>query len=162
MSTIRQQITDALKVRLEADEWLGPVADGEPAEEDWRAFDGAVAAEADFCALIDEGVAEHGPALLGDGGPLYDLELTLTAAFAVRSPNNDTRKARRDQAIGRIGAAVLPDLVDQPDRSSLGGLAVWTFIGLPELDNTGLDGGVPVWVARVPVKVWFTATQPTG
>lgn len=164
--SLRKQLNDAVAARLAADAWFPPVADGEPDREAWRVITGIpaeVPPAAEFLSLLDEdSLEETGDVLLGLDRPIKDWNLTLMVAYAVRSASEETRRARLDEAQRRIGAALLPEATAEPERSTLGGLCNRMWLTAPEPERKTRSDNLPTWVIRMPVKIWFSAADPTA
>ncbi len=165
MTTVRETLFEAILARLTGVEGLPPCTRNEddPRTEDYVPVNADAGADPSyFLSLLDEGIAKQDePVTLGPAGPIYEWDLNLIAAFAVRATDKDIRVSLKDAGVAALAAALLPDALDEPARHRPGG-ANWMWVEAPEPPTAAFDANVPLAITRIPIRLWFSAANPAA
>lgn len=165
MTTAREILFEALFARIAALPDMPPCIrnENDPRTQDYVPLIGYGDDQAShFLSLLDEGISKRDDeATLGPGGPIYEWDLKLVAAYCVRTTEDDLRVLQRDQGVSALCAAILPDSLPDPDRHRIAG-ANWMWVEEPELILDVRDANVPLAICRIPVRIWFSAANPAA
>ncbi len=164
--TLRETLTQAVLARIANVPALPPPVRGEddPRTADYVPMGQTPGGASQFLSLLDEGCdARPGCSpVMGAGGVIYDWNLKLVASYSLRTSDPDLRKTQRDVAVANLTAALLPSQLGEIEQRQLGGLANWMWLQPVDLHNDVYDGDVQLGVARLPLTIWFSASDPSA